>query len=110
MLGEVVPAFDSASAERNSFPRITAVATAALRHVIDAGVFDCAQVVTTIFSIRLPPRNCRQTIRHRIMDDRSHQGSRRWVVGIRVLAGGALSGSARRHPIASPAPEPVVRL
>src|SRR5438445_4085476 len=29
------------------------------------------------------------------------------VVGIRVLAGGALSGSAERHPIADPAPEPI---
>jgi aryl-alcohol dehydrogenase-like predicted oxidoreductase len=29
------------------------------------------------------------------------------VVGIRVLAGGALSGSSERHPIASPAPEPI---
>jgi L-galactose dehydrogenase/L-glyceraldehyde 3-phosphate reductase len=29
------------------------------------------------------------------------------VVGIRVLAGGALSGSAERHPIASPAPAPI---
>jgi aryl-alcohol dehydrogenase-like predicted oxidoreductase len=29
------------------------------------------------------------------------------VVGIRVLAGGALSGSAERHPVASPAPEPI---
>ena len=29
------------------------------------------------------------------------------VVGIRVLAGGALSGSAERHPIASPPPEPI---
>ena len=29
------------------------------------------------------------------------------VVGIRVLAGGALSGSTARHPIASPAPEPI---
>ena len=29
------------------------------------------------------------------------------VVGIRVLAGGALSGTAERHPIASPAPEPI---
>jgi aryl-alcohol dehydrogenase-like predicted oxidoreductase len=28
-------------------------------------------------------------------------------VGIRVLAGGALSGSAERHPIASSAPEPI---
>src|SRR5262249_59814853 len=27
--------------------------------------------------------------------------------GIRVLAGGALSGSAARHPIASPPPEPI---
>ena len=29
------------------------------------------------------------------------------VVGIRVIAGGALSGSAERHPIASPPPEPI---
>jgi aryl-alcohol dehydrogenase-like predicted oxidoreductase len=29
------------------------------------------------------------------------------AMGIRVLAGGALSGSAERHPIASPAPEPI---
>jgi aryl-alcohol dehydrogenase-like predicted oxidoreductase len=29
------------------------------------------------------------------------------VVGIRVLAGGALSGSDARHPIASPPPEPI---
>jgi Aldo/keto reductase family len=29
------------------------------------------------------------------------------VIGIRVLAGGALSGSAVRHPIASPPPEPI---
>ena len=29
------------------------------------------------------------------------------VVAIRVLAGGALSGSAERHPIASPPPEPI---
>jgi hypothetical protein len=29
------------------------------------------------------------------------------VVGIRVLAGGALSGSAERHPIAGPPPEPI---
>src|SRR5262249_56111457 len=29
------------------------------------------------------------------------------VVGIRVLAGGALSGSPERHPIASAPPEPI---
>ena len=35
------------------------------------------------------------------------QRARTGVVGIRVLAGGALSGQADRHPIASPAPEPI---
>jgi hypothetical protein len=29
------------------------------------------------------------------------------VVGIRVLAGGALSGVTERHPIASPPPDPI---
>ena len=29
------------------------------------------------------------------------------VVGIRVIAGGALSGSEQRHPIASPPPAPI---
>jgi aryl-alcohol dehydrogenase-like predicted oxidoreductase len=29
------------------------------------------------------------------------------VIAIRVLAGGALSGSTERHPIASPPPEPI---
>src|SRR5208337_697358 len=29
------------------------------------------------------------------------------VIGIRALAGGALTGSAARHPIASPPPEPI---
>jgi hypothetical protein len=29
------------------------------------------------------------------------------VIGIRVLAGNALSGSTERHPIASPPPEPI---
>jgi aryl-alcohol dehydrogenase-like predicted oxidoreductase len=29
------------------------------------------------------------------------------VVGIRVLAGGALTGAAERHPIASPPPDPI---
>ncbi|MGA8695724.1 MAG: aldo/keto reductase [Xanthobacteraceae bacterium] len=29
------------------------------------------------------------------------------VIGIRVLAGGALSGSTERHPVASPPPEPI---
>jgi hypothetical protein len=38
---------------------------------------------------------------------RPYNGGRRGVVGIRVLAGGALSGSTDRHPIARPPPEPI---
>src|SRR5438128_1269748 len=55
---------------------------------------------STTCSTRPPAKNCRKTIRHRTMAGVG-------VVGIRVLAGGALSGSTERHPIAGPAPEPI---
>ena len=64
---------------------------------------------STTCSIHRPPANCRRTIRRRIIDDCSidTEAAGVGVVGIRVLAGGALSGSAERHPIAGPAPEPI---
>jgi len=72
VLGEVVPAFERLRQQgKTRFLGITAVGdTAALRRVIDAGV-STALRSSTMFSIRQPPRNCRQTIRHRIMDDYS---------------------------------------
>ena len=82
--------------------------TAALRQVIDARVFDSAQVVYNMLNPSaaeaLPPNYPAQDY-GRLFDKTQAAGV--GVVGIRVLAGGALSGSAERHPIAGPAPEPI---
>jgi aryl-alcohol dehydrogenase-like predicted oxidoreductase len=82
--------------------------TAALREVIDARVFDSAQVVYNMLNPSAAeelPTNYPAQDYGRIFDHTKAAGV--GVVGIRVLAGGALSGSAERHPIASPAPEPI---
>ena len=51
---------------------------------------------------------CRKDIQGRIDGILNHtQAAGVGVVGIRVLAGGALSGSAERHPVASPPPAPI---
>jgi aryl-alcohol dehydrogenase-like predicted oxidoreductase len=52
-----------------------------------------------------PPANYPAQDYRRVFDHTRAAGV--GVVGIRVLAGGALSGSADRHPIASPPPEPI---
>ncbi len=82
--------------------------TAALHQAIDAGVFDSAQVVYNMLNpsaaVDLPENYPAQDYR-RLFDHTKAKGV--GVVGIRVLAGGALSGSAERHPIAGPAPEPI---
>ena len=52
----------------------------------------------------LPPNYPAQDYR-RLFDHTKQAGV--GVIGIRVLAGGALSGSSERHPIASPPPEPI---
>ena len=55
-------------------------------------------------AIELPPSFPAQDY-GRLFDHTSAAGV--GVVGIRVLAGGALSGSTERHLIASPPPEPI---
>src|SRR5262249_47513824 len=84
--------------------------TAALHQVIDARVFDSAQVVYNMLNpsaaAELPPEYPAQDY-GQLFDHTRAAGV--GVVGIRVLAGGALSGSAARHPIASPPPEPIGR-
>jgi aryl-alcohol dehydrogenase-like predicted oxidoreductase len=76
--------------------------------VIDARAFDSAQVVYNMLNpsaaTTLPPNYPAQDY-GRLFDRTSSAGV--GVVGIRVLAGGALSGSIERHPIASPPPEPI---
>ena len=110
VLGEVVPAFDRLRrAGKVRFLGITAVGdTAALHQVIDARAFDSAQVVYNMLnpSAAVPlPANYPAQDYGRLFDRTCAAGV--GVVAIRVVAGGALSGSAERHPIASPPPEPI---
>jgi aryl-alcohol dehydrogenase-like predicted oxidoreductase len=110
VLDEVVPAFERLRQQgKIRFLGMTAVGdTAALHQAIDAGAFDSAQVVNNMLNpsaaVDLPANYPAQDYR-RLFDHTQAAGV--GVVGIRVLAGGALSGSADRHPIASPAPEPI---
>ena len=110
VLDDVVPAFERLRKQgKIRFLGMTAVGdTAALNAVIDARVFDSAQVVTNMLnpSASEPlPQNYPAQDYERMFDHTQAAGT--GVVGIRVLAGGALSGSTERHPIAGPAPEPI---
>jgi aryl-alcohol dehydrogenase-like predicted oxidoreductase len=110
VLDDVVPAFERLRQQgKIRFLGITAVGdTAALHQVLDAGAFDSAQVVYNMLNPSAAgelPANYPAQDYGRLFDHTQSGGV--GVVGIRVLAGGALSGSAERHPIASPAPEPI---
>src|SRR3954470_8192273 len=110
VLDEVVPAFERLRRQgKIRFLGITALGdTAALHQVIDANAFDSAQVVYNMLNPSAGealPQNYPAQDYGRLLDSTKAAGV--GVVGIRVLAGGALSGSAERHPIASPPPEPI---
>ncbi len=110
VLDEVVPAFERLRQQgKIRFLGMTAVGdTAALHQVIDAGAFDSAQIVYNMLNPSAAgelPQNYPAQDYGRLFDSTRAAGV--GVVGIRVLAGGALSGSAERHPIAGPAPEPI---
>jgi L-galactose dehydrogenase/L-glyceraldehyde 3-phosphate reductase len=110
VLEEVVPAFERLSQQgKTRFIGLTAIGdTRALHRVIDAGGFDSAQVVYNMLnpSAAQPlPESYPAQDYGRLFDHTRAAGT--GVIGIRVLAGGALSGSAERHPIASPPPEPI---
>src|ERR1700712_5159791 len=110
VLDDVVPAFERLRRQgKIRFLGITALGdTSALHQVIDANAFDSAQVVYNMLNPsaaeQLPANYPAQDYGQ--LFDRT-QAAGVGVVGIRVLAGGALSGSAERHPIAGPAPEPI---
>jgi aryl-alcohol dehydrogenase-like predicted oxidoreductase len=110
VLDDVVPAFERLRAQgKIRFLGMTAVGdTAALHQVIDACVFDSVQVVYNMLNPSAGeqlPKDYPAQDYGRLFDSTKAAGV--GVVGIRVLAGGALSGSAERHPIAGPAPEPI---
>jgi L-galactose dehydrogenase/L-glyceraldehyde 3-phosphate reductase len=110
VLDEAVPAMERLRRDgKLRFLGLTGVGdTAALAQVIDAGAFSSAQLVYNMLNpsaaTGLPPRYPAQDY-GRLFDRTQTAGV--GVIGIRVLAGGALSGSAERHPIASPPPEPI---
>ena len=110
VLDDVVPAFERLRQEgRIRFLGMTAIGnTADLQQVIDARLFDSAQVVYNMLNPSAGeelPKSYPAQDYGRLFDHTKAAGV--GVVGIRVLAGGALSGSAERHPIAGPAPEPI---
>jgi aryl-alcohol dehydrogenase-like predicted oxidoreductase len=110
VLDEVVPALQRLRQQgKTRFLGLTAVGeTAALHQAIDSRAFDSAQVAYNVLNpsagealpANYPAQDYGKLFEHT-------QAAGTGVVGIRVLAGGALSGSAERHPIASPAPDPI---
>ena len=110
VLEEVVPAFEALRRQgKTRLLGITAIGdTSALHAVIDARIFDSAQVIYNMLNpsaaTALPPHYPAHDY-GRLFDHAQAAGV--GVVGIRVLAGGALSGSPWRHPIASPPPAPI---
>jgi aryl-alcohol dehydrogenase-like predicted oxidoreductase len=110
VLDDVAPAFGHLREQgKIRFLGFTAVGdTAALRQAINSRVFDSAQVVYNMLNPsaaeQLPASYPAQDYERLFV---ATQAAGVGVVGIRVLAGGALSGTAERHPIASQAPEPI---
>ena len=110
MLGEVIPAFEALrQAGKIRFPGITAIGdTEALHQVIDAEVIDSAQVSYNMLNASaataLPAHYPAQDY-GRLFDHTRKAGV--GVIGIRVLAAGALSGPADRHPTAGAPPDPI---
>ena len=110
IMNEVVPAFEKLRGQgKIRFPGLTAVGdTPALHTVIGSGAFASAQVVYNMLNpsagealhAAYPAQDYR-----RLFDATTAAGT--GTIAIRVLAGGALSGSAERHRIASPPPEPI---
>ena len=110
IMDEVVPAFEKLRGQgKIRFPGLTAIGdTPALHEVIGSGAFASAQVVYNMLNpsagealrAAYPAQDYR-----RLFGATTAAGT--GTIAIRVLAGGALSGSAERHRIASPPPEPI---
>ena len=110
VLAEVVPAFERlVAAGKTRFFGITAIGeTAAVLSVVDSGAMFTGQVSYNLLNpsagAALPAAYPAQDY-GRLLDHITQ--ARMGAIGIRVLAGGALSGQEARHPIASAPPEPI---
>jgi L-galactose dehydrogenase/L-glyceraldehyde 3-phosphate reductase len=110
VLNEVVPALERLRDQgKTRFYGITAIGDASAMHkVVGARMLDTAQVpynllnpspVSAIHS-RFPAHDYRQLML-------AARDAGMGVIGIRVLAGGALSGDLARHPLAMPSVDPI---
>ena len=110
VLGEVLPAFQALkSAGKIRHLGITALGeTAALHRVVNSGAFDVAQICYNALNpsadMGLPANYPGQDYQG-LMAAAHKTGM--GTVGIRVLAGGALSGSEARHPLSMQSVEPI---
>ena len=110
VLDEVVPTFDRLRQQgKTRFIGITAVGdTAALHRVVDARVFDSAQVSYNILNPSAGAVVASNYPAHDFGNLLAHTKSANMgVINIRVLAAGALSGNENRHPLGSPSVEPI---
>ncbi len=110
VLDAVVPAFERLRQQgKIRFAGLTAVGdTQALHRAIATGTFAAAQVVYNMLNpsaAEALPASYPAQDYGRLFAQTQAAGT--GVIGIRVLAGGALSGSAERHPVASPPPAPI---
>ena len=110
LLNEALPAFERLRKEgKTRHIGITALGdTPLLLEVADAGAFDVAQIC---FNALNPTAGDMLPAGYPAQDyqglmQRAHKAGM-GTVGIRVMAGGALSGSASRHPLAMPVVEPI---
>ncbi|HKU94666.1 MAG TPA: aldo/keto reductase [Vineibacter sp.] len=110
VLDDVHAAFDRVRRQgKTRFIGITATGeTAALHKVVAAGAFDTAQIVYNMLNPSAggaAPRGMPGQDYDRLLDHarRADAG----VIGIRALAGGALSGNESRHPIAMQVVAPI---
>jgi aryl-alcohol dehydrogenase-like predicted oxidoreductase len=110
VLEEVVPAFEKLRQQgKLRFLGITAVGdTESLHQVIDSGAFHSTQISYNMLNPSAGaavPKGYPAQDYDRLLDHTLATGV--GTVGIRALAGGALTGITERHPIASPPPEPI---
>jgi aryl-alcohol dehydrogenase-like predicted oxidoreductase len=110
VINEVMPALAGLRRQgKIRFAGITALGdTAAVHAVLDAGVVDTAQVCLNLLNpsaaVAVPAGFPAQDF-GRLLDRARQRGV--GVINIRVLAGGALSGTSARHAIAMPSVAPI---
>ncbi len=110
VLGEVVPAFQRLRDQgKTRFLGFTAIGdTQALHRLVDSGAFDGAQVPYNALNPSVGaalPQNYPGQDYGRLLERTQAKGV--GTIGIRVLAGGALSGKEERHPLGMPVVEPI---